>query len=468
MQTYTVVNENIIKDLVAIVGNKYVLTEKDRLVLYGQDEGADRKAYRLPEAVVLPATTEEVAAVMQLAVKYHIAVIPRGAGTGLEGGAVANQYGGIILSTERMNAVLEINDECLYARVEAGVITADLQSMAAAKGLLYAGDPCSGDSCFIGGNAATNAGGNRAVKYGTTRDQVYAVKMVTPKGEIVELGGRLKKSSTGYALEKVVIGAEGTLGIITEVTVRLVPLPPVSVHILSVFSSAQEALSLVTALPKNRIETTCLEFMDNESIRAVERFTGERQVASEKGNYMIIQVDCRNEDEADDICMQVDEICRTCGATEVFMADADKIWKARKIFSEASGAEGPVAMEDFVVPPDCIAELLQELQLIGERTGLCFRGVSHAGDGNIHLDILRNGLTDTEWERRLAEYEKEAYTAVYAKGGKISGEHGIGTVRKAFMVTYMDPVELELMKALKKAWDPDLILNPGKIFDIDK
>lgn len=403
MQTYTVVNENIIKDLAAIVGNKSVLTDKDRLVLYGQDEGAERKAYRLPEAVVLPATTEEVAAVMRLAVKHRIPVIPRGAGTGLEGG-----------------------------------------------------------------NAATNAGGNRAVKYGTTRDQVYAVKMVTPKGEIVELGGRLKKSSTGYALEKVVIGAEGTLGIITEVTVRLVPLPSVSVHILSVFSSAQEALSLVTALPKNRIETTCLEFMDNESIRAVERFTGERQVASEKGNYMIIQVDCRNEDEADDICMQVDEICRTCGATEVFMADADKIWKARKIFSEASGAEGPVAMEDFVVPPDCIAEILQELQLIGERTGLCFRGVSHAGDGNIHLDILRNGLTDTEWERRLAEYEKEAYTAVYAKGGKISGEHGIGTVRKAFMVTYTDPVELELMKALKKAWDPDLILNPGKIFDIDK
>ena len=149
------------------------------------------------------------------------------------------------------------------------------------------------------------------------------------------------------------------------------------------------------------------------------------------------------------------------------MADADKIWRARKIFSEASGAEGPVAMEDFVVPPDCIAELLQELQNIGERTELCFRGVSHAGDGNIHLDILRNGLTDAEWERRLAEYEKEAYTAVYAKGGKISGEHGIGTVRKNFMLTYTDPVELELMKALKKAWDPDLILNPGKIFDID-
>ena len=187
MQTYTVVNENIIKDLAAIVGNKYVLTDKDRLVLYGQDEGAERKAYRLPEAVVLPATTEEVAAVMRLAVKHRIPVIPRGAGTGLEGGAVANEYGGIILSTERMNAVLEINDECLYARVEAGVITADLQRMAAAKGLLYAGDPCSGDSCFIGGNAATNAGGNRAVKYGTTRDQVYAVKMVTPKGEIVEL-----------------------------------------------------------------------------------------------------------------------------------------------------------------------------------------------------------------------------------------------------------------------------------------
>lgn len=202
MQTYTVVNENIIKDLVAIVGNKYVLTDKDRLVLYGQDEGAERKAYRLPEAVVLPATTEEVAAVMRLAVKHRIPVIPRGAGTGLEGGAVANEYGGIILSTECMNAVLEINDECLYARVEAGVITAGLQRMAAVKGLLYAGDPCSGDSCFIGGNAATNAGGNRAVKYGTTRDQVYAIKMVTPKGGDCRIGRSPEKVLYGICFRK--------------------------------------------------------------------------------------------------------------------------------------------------------------------------------------------------------------------------------------------------------------------------
>ena len=467
MPVYNRIDEDIITALKAVVGDKYVLTDPERLAPYEKDESANTACYRQPEAVVLPARTEEVAAIMRLANNRKFPVIPRGAGTGLEAGAIVNEYGGILLSLERMNALLGINEENLYAVVEPGVITARLQAEAEKKGLLYAGDPCSGGSCFIGGNAATNAGGNRAVKYGTTRDQIYAVEVVTPGGDIVELGGRVKKMTTGYALEKVIIGSEGTLGIITKLTLKLVPLPLHSAHILAVFEDADKALFTVNALQRARVEVTCLEFMDNECIRVAERFTGEKQVGSERGNYIIIQVDGKSEDETDGVCVTVDEICRAQGAAEVFIGNAEKIWYSRKIFSEASGAEGVVAMEDFVVPPDCIAVLLRELQVIGKDAGLAFRSVSHAGDGNIHLDVLKERLSQEVWEERLGAFESAAYDVVYRLGGKISGEHGIGGLRKDIMKRYTSPVELQLMKALKKAWDPNLILNPGKIFDVD-
>lgn len=468
MRTYHHVQEDTIQALQEIVGAKYVYTDKDKKIPYASDEGVGTGKNCLPEVVVLPKTTEEVSAVMKLANEALIPVVPRGAGTGLEFGAVVNELGGIVLSTERMNQILEFDADKMYMVVEPGVITAQLQAMAKEKGLLYAGDPCSGDSCFIGGNAATNAGGNRAVKYGTTRDQIYSIEVVTPTGDIAHFGSRLKKVTAGYPLEKIIIGAEGTLGIITKLTLKLVPLPQHTMDILAVFPTLDQALSLVTALPKAGITPTCLECMDNEVIRVVEQYLDEKQPYSDNGNYMIIQIDGKTEEDVEDSCMAIDDVCRAHGALEVFAADAAKVWKARIAFTEASAAECPVAaMEDYVVPPDQLLALLQRLEEIGRQQGVHFRGVSHAGDGNLHLDVLRRGFTAAEEETKIAAFEDAACQAVYELGGRISGEHGIGQKRKALFAKYTDPGALALMKAVKKAFDPHMILNPGKLFDIE-
>ena len=428
---YNQVTPEVVAALQQIAGEKYVWTERDKRIPYGQDEGTGQPC--LPDVVVLPATTEELAAVVRLANDVVIPLIPRGTGTGLEGGAVADSRGGIMVSTERMDRILEINEDAMYMTVEAGVITAVIQEEARKRGLLYAGDPCSGDCCCIGGNGATNAGGNRAVKYGTTRDQIYAIEVVTPTGKIAHLGKRLHKMTAGYPLEKIVIGSEGTLGIITKLTLKLVPLPPCTANLLAVFPAPAKALSLVTALPKAGIMPTCLEFMDYDVIAVVQDWLKEKQPCPEGGAYMIIQLDGKNEDTLDEDCVTADELCRSLGAVEVFMADADKVWKARKAFTEASVAECPVAaMEDFVVPPDKLEDLLQSLKAIGAQTGVVFRGVSHAGDGNIHLDVLRRGFADEADEKaKITAFEDQACAAVYEMGGAISGEHGIGQARKA-------------------------------------
>lgn len=464
---YGHVTTEFLDGLRQIVGDKNVWTDADKLIPYEKDEGVEKALFHRPDAVVLPASTEEVAAIMKLANDAKIPVTPRGAGTGLEFAAVVGPTGGIILDTSRMNRIIEMNAEKMYMVVEPGVITADIQKEAQKAGLLYAGDPCSGDSCQIGGNAATNAGGNRAVKYGTTRDQIYAIEVVMPTGIVANFGSRLKKVSTGYPMEDVIIGSEGTLGIITKLTLKLVPLPKYTVDILAVFPTLKQALSLVTELPKAGIAETCLECMDNAVVKVVEEYLGEKQPYSDVGNYMIIQVDGQTEDAVDDMCVTIDEVCRSQGALEVFVADADKVWKVRKAFTEASAAECPVAaMEDFVVPPDELENLLIKLEEIGQILGVEFRGVSHAGDGNLHLDVLRRGFTADEEAEKIAAFEDQACAAVYALGGRISGEHGIGQTRKHLFEKYTDPGALAVMKAVKQAVDPNLILNPGKIFDM--
>lgn len=462
---YNHVTPAVVADLEAIVGAKYVWTDRDKKIPYGQDEGTGPAC--LPDVVVLPASAEELAAVVRLANDAVIPVIPRGTGTGLEGGAVADSRGGIVVSTERMDRIIEINEDAMYMVVQAGVITARIQEEARKRGLLYAGDPCSGDCCCIGGNGATNAGGNRAVKYGTTRDQIYAIEVVTPTGQIAHLGKRLHKMTAGYPLEKIVIGSEGTLGIITELTLKLVPLPRATAHVLAVFPSPETALALVTALPKAGITPTCLEFMDYDVISVVQDWLKEKQPCPAGGAYMIIQLDSSRDETLDDDCVTVDEVCRRLGAVDVFMADADKVWKARKAFTEASAADCPVAaMEDFVVPQDRLLPFMERLRDLGQALGVVFRGVSHAGDGNIHLDVLRKGFADEGDEKqKVAAFEDKACQAAYELGGAISGEHGIGQARKALFAKYTDPVELALMKAVKQAWDPKNILNPGKIFD---
>ena len=464
---YTKISQEILAKLQALVGAQNVVTDKEQLTIYSHDEVTDPAYHHLPEAVVFAENTQQVAAVVKLANEYKFPVVPRGAGTGLACGAVPI-YGGVVLSLEKMNKIIEINADAMYAVVEPGVRTSDLQAAAAAKGVFYAGDPCSGDSCFIGGNVATNAGGNRAVKYGTTRHQVYAIEVVNPTGHIVQLGARLQKQTTGYCLDQLVIGSEGTLGIITQITVKLMPLPKYSMDLLAVFESPEAAIATVNKLIKGGITPTCVEYMDNITLKSVERYLGTSLQGSDKGNYLIVEVEGTSEDDLDEKACLMDEICSENGAGDVLVAEHEKIWQARKAFAEAVRAESLiVCKEDVVCPVDQEPALLAEILRLAEKYSLVTRIASHAGDGNIHLNILKQEAEAyADWDARVKANQQELYRFIYAHGGRLSGEHGIGAKRKQLMEEFTNPDELEMMRAIKKALDPNNILNPGKIFDL--
>ncbi len=465
---YEKINDEILKKLSLAVGSKNVLTDADLIQPYSHDEVTDPTYHHMPEAVVFAESAEQAAAVVRLANEYHFPVVPRGAGTGLACGAVPT-YGGIVLSLEKMNHILEINEAAMYAVVEPGVRTSDLQAAAEAKGLFYAGDPCSGDSCFIGGNIATNAGGNRAVKYGTTRHQIYAVEIVNPLGKIVQLGARLQKQSTGYCMDQLIIGSEGTLGIITKATVKLLPKPKYTLDLLAIYDQPEQAIGTVHQIIKAGIVPTCVEYMDNITIKSVERYLNEKLQGSDTGNYLIVEVEGTSEDDLDDKAVTLDELCTASGASSVLVADHNKIWQARKAFAEAVRAESLiVSKEDVVVPVDQEPLLLNEILRLAKKYNLITRIASHAGDGNIHLNILKNETaTYEDWDSRVKQNQQELYTFIYRHGGRLSGEHGIGFKRKHLMEEFTNPDELAMMKAIKKALDPNDILNPGKIFDVD-
>lgn len=461
---YNKLSDEIIAKLQALVGVQNVVTDAGQMEIYAHDEVTDPAYHHMPEAVVFAENAQQVAAVVKLANEYHFPVVPRGAGTGLACGAVPI-YGGVVLSLEKMNKIIEVNADAMYAVVEPGVRTSDLQAAAAAKGAFYAGDPCSGDSCFIGGNVATNAGGNRAVKYGTTRHQVYAVEVVNPTGKIVQLGARLQKQTTGYCLEQLIIGSEGTLGIITQITVKLLPLPKYSMDLLAVFESPEDAIGTVNKL----IMAGIMQYMDNITIQSVERYLGTTLQGSDKGNYLIVEVEGTSEDDLDEKACTMDEICSENGAGDVLVAEHDKIWQARKAFAEAVRAESLiVCKEDVVCPVDHEPALLAEILRLADKYQLVTRIASHAGDGNIHLNILKQEAEDyADWDARVKANQQELYRFIYAHGGRLSGEHGIGYKRKQLMEEFTNPDELEMMRAIKKALDPNNILNPGKIFDIE-
>lgn len=460
---YNKLSDEIIAKLQALVGVQNVVTDAGQMEIYAHDEVTDPAYHHMPEAVVFAENAQQVAAVVKLANEYHFPVVPRGAGTGLACGAVPI-YGGVVLSLEKMNKIIEVNADAMYAVVEPGVRTSDLQAAAAAKGAFYAGDPCSGDSCFIGGNVATNAGGNRAVKYGTTRHQVYAVEVVNPTGKIVQLGARLQKQTTGYCLEQLIIGSEGTLGIITQITVKLLPLPKYSMDLLAVFESPEDAIGTV-----NKLVMAGIKYMDNITIKSVERYLGTTLQGSEKGNYLIVEVEGTSEDDLDEKACTMDEICSENGAGDVLVAEHDKIWQARKAFAEAVRAESLiVCKEDVVCPVDHEPALLAEILRLADKYQLVTRIASHAGDGNIHLNILKQEQEDyADWDARVKANQQELYRFIYTHGGRLSGEHGIGYKRKQLMEEFTNPDELEMMRAIKKALDPNNILNPGKIFDIE-
>ena len=367
MMNYKPVTEEVLEALRKAVGAEYVMTDPETLDKYKTDEETDPHYHHLPEVVVMPANTEEVAAVMKIANELDVPVTPRSAGTSVSCGAVP-VCGGIVLLMERMDKILELNKEGMYMVVEAGARTLEIQEYANKEGFLYAGDPCSADSCLIGGNLATNAGGNKAVRYGTTRDQVHEIEFVSPTGEIIEVGARLKKCSTGYCLEQLIMGSEGTLGIITKATLKLLPLCPYKFDLVAVFTDPDKAIDLVPLLLKAGIDPTSIEYMDNTYVRTTADYCEYKNVPHyEDGIYVIVTVETYNEDELDMKMERLDELCTEAGAVEVLEAD-ERIWKMRRNCQESVRLISLVSLtDDVVVPRDKVADAVKFVMKTGEK-----------------------------------------------------------------------------------------------------
>lgn len=468
MPNYNKVTPEIIKKLAQIVGQENVLNGTAIPDKYGHDAGTVNDTLKLPDVLVFPGNKYQIAEVVKLANQHILPITPRGGGSGLAGGAVP-LYGGIVLDLEHMNQILKVNAKAQYMIVEPGVRTIDIQETANKYGFLYAGDPCSNNDCVIGGNVATNAGGNKAVRYGVTADQVYELEVITPQGEIVSLGGRLKKNSTGYGLVKIIAGSEGTLGIITRITLKLQKLAPIMPTFLAVFPDLPSACSLVGALGKSvDINPLSLELVDQETILSLERYQSKPLFMGPAGDCVIIQFEAENEEELKAKKAELFKICRASACLSIDQVDENVIWPARRIWGKALEADQPVGVnEDIVVPVDEIASFIRNLSLLTEKFGLKARIAGHAGDGNMHVRLMPGQEGILAWEDTLKVFRENLYREVYALGGRLSGEHGIGLKRKDALNKFINPYELELMRSIKKAFDPNLILNPGKIFDTE-
>ncbi|MCL6634251.1 MAG: FAD-binding oxidoreductase [Peptococcaceae bacterium] len=469
---YNPVTEDIVEKLRKIVGPANVVLDPEKMEAYAHDEVPEEMWRRMPEVVVKPENTRQVAEIMKLANRELVPVTPRGAGTGLSAGAVP-VLGGILLSVEKMNRILELDRENMFMVVEPGVTTGEVQKTAREAGFLYAGDPCSADSSFIGGNVAENAGGNKAVKYGTTSRHVYGMEVVLPSGEITTLGGKCVKDVTGYDLVHLMVGSEGTLGIVTKVYLKLMPRPQYVADLLVPFADMQTAIDVVPVIMTGGgIIPTCLEFMDSTSIKAAEMYLSQKLPYSDAGAYIIVEVDGSTEAQVEEDYITIGRLCRENGALEVFVADnistQERIWKARKCFAEALRLISPVyCMEDIVVPVSKIPRALAEIEKISKKYGIKIPCCGHAGDGNIHATLLKESMDEETWDEKKEKVLDEIYAVTYALGGNLSGEHGIGAKRKDALARFMDPVQLNVIKAIKKALDPNGVLNPGKVVDIN-
>lgn len=424
-----------------------------------------------PEVVIEATSTEEVAAVMKLCYENGIPVTPRGAGTGLTGGAVA-LCGGVILSTTKMNKILGYDKENLNVRVQAGVLLNDLAEDAAKQGLLYPPDP--GEKfATLGGNVANNAGGMRAVKYGTTRDYVRAMTVVLPTGEIVRMGASVSKSSSGYSLLHLMIGSEGTLGIITELTLKLIPQPKEVVSLIVLFENLEECIAAVPQIMLAHLQPQALEFMEREIVISSEAYLGKSVFpqefeGSQVNAYLLITFDGENADQLDEIIEKASEVVLEAGALDVLVADTPALkkdaWAARSSFLEAIEAQTKLLDEcDVVVPTSRIAEYLTYIKSIEADYGFEVKSFGHAGDGNLHIYTCSNDMELEEFKSQVHDFMKKAYAKATEFGGLISGEHGIGHGKQAYLSEMAGPVNMRLMQEIKSVFDPKAILNPGKV-----
>jgi len=471
--SYNPVTAEIADELRGIVGEKYVLFgDAEKLEAFSHDEVAEEQYAHMPECVVRPRTAEQIAALLKLANRERIPVTPRGAGSGLSGGAVPI-HGGIVLLCDRMNEILEIDRDNLMIVVEPGVVTNEINDRIRDDGLFYAGYPMSLETCYIGGNVAENAGGGKAVKYGVTGRYVTGLEVVTPTGEIVQLGGKLVKDVTGYNLIQLMVGSEGTLGVFTKITLKLMPLPKASVDLLCLFETAEAAIAAVpTIMTAGGIIPTAIEFMDRTSVRAACEYLNETIPYQDAGAMLLITVDGPDGEQVEREYEAIGELCLANGAIEVYVADnattSERIWKVRRNIAEAFKVVSPhQSLEDVVVPIAAIPRMVAGLGKLCEQYDVQIPCYGHAGDGNLHATPVMNPAWSVQqWHETLPKLLTDLYKLTGELGGTISGEHGIGHKRKAYMPLVTSPAALELLRGVKRALDPNGILNPGKIVDV--
>ena len=420
-----------------------------------------------PEAVVRPRSTAEVSALMKYAYENNIPVTPRGQGTGLVGGSVCI-HGGIMLDMTAMNKILEIDRENLTMTVEPGVLLMEIPPAIQDMGLFYPPDPGE-KSASIGGNISTNAGGMRAVKYGVTRDYVRGLEVVLADGRIMELGGKVAKNSSGYNLLQLIVGSEGTLAVVTKAILKLIPLPPKAISLLVPFPSLAQAIGTVPEIIKSKSTPTAVEFMERAVILAAEEFLGRPYPDKSADAYLLLTFDGNTTEEIEKAYDEAAKICLANGAFDVLISNTpernEAIWKARGAFLEAIKSSTTEMDEcDVVVPRRLIADFINYSASLEERFGIRIRSFGHAGDGNLHIYILRDQLSDSDWQEKLQQVFEALYAKAADMGGQVSGEHGIGYVKRPYLKESRGSDQLELMAAVKHAFDPKGILNPGKVF----
>ncbi len=431
---------------------------------YSHDELSDTQSY--PDVVVKVTSTQEVSAILKYAYENTIPVTPRGQGTGLVGSSVAMEHG-IMIDTTLMNQFLELDEDNLTITVEPGVLLMELSAYVQERDLFYPPDPGE-KSATIGGNISTNAGGMRAVKYGVTRDYVRGLEVVLPNGTVVEFGGKVVKNSTGYAMKDLMVGSEGTLGIITKAILKLLPLPKKAISLLIPFPTLEQAIGTVPLIIKSKSIPTAIEFMQREVIMDAEKYLGKKFPDNTSDAYLLLKFDGNSTEEIEKAYESVAKICLEQGAIDIFISDTnereDSIWKARGAFLEAiKGSTTYMDEVDVVVPRSCVNEMVEYIHGLYKEVNIRIKSFGHAGDGNLHAYVLKDDLGEEEWEIKM----KAAMDKIYGKArelkGQVSGEHGIGFAKKSYLFESMDPATVEIMIGIKKAFDPKNILNPHKV-----
>ena len=471
---YRKVTSIVVDEVSRIVGqNNVIFDDYDKLEAYSHDEVADKTYAVMPELVVKPESAEQISHILKLANKEKIPVTPRGAGSGLSGGAVPSQ-GGILLSVEKMNRILEVDLENLVIVVEPGVVTNDINAHIKEHGLFFAGYPMSVEACFVGGNVAENAGGGKAVKYGVTGRYIMGLEVVLPTGEIVQFGGKRVKDVAGYDMLNLMVGSEGTLGIFTKIFIKLLPLPKFKVDLLVLFETPEDAIALVPIImTESGLIPTAIEFMDKLSFTTSCEYLNESLDYRNAGAMLLIEVDGTDENQIDLAYERICDICMDHRAIEVFVASnhttQERIWAIRRNIAEAFKVFSPIqSLEDVVVPFASIPEILPVLSELSVLYNIVIPCYGHAGDGNLHVTAVKKPETSIEeWKKNEKLFLKELYGVVIGMGGSISGEHGIGSKRSEFLPLMINKTTMDLQKKIKLAFDPNLILNPGKIFPQD-